>query len=157
MFKNTTGEPRVQALRTDRLGSDVKMKLAEHGGAFICMATALEFIAEGDPIERLCTIQVGGLPSGGALALHRQILRRPSPTLQNLLKAFPGALLHHLPAESSLFLKIDSKYLTLAKENGAQTASAITPEQCALLSALHRARLIKTEYEIAQIRKAKRD
>ena len=62
--------------------------------------------------------------------------------------------MHHLLAESSLFPKIDSKYLTLAKENGAQTASAITPEQCALLSALHRARLIKIEYEITQIRKA---
>lgn len=63
--------------------------------------------------------------------------------ITNLTKAFPDAIFHTLPKGSPKFPKLDDKYTKLAYATDAY-----------LLAALHRARLTKDEYEIAQIRKA---
>ncbi|EIM80605.1 Creatinase/aminopeptidase [Stereum hirsutum FP-91666 SS1] len=62
------------------------------------------------------------------------------------LSAFPGALIHTLPPESK-FPELPKKYLTLA-HGTAQVTDGY------LLTALHRARLVKDESEIERIRKA---
>lgn len=62
----------------------------------------------------------------------------------NLNKAFPDAIFHTLPRGSPLFPVLSDEYT--------QLASSVSDAY--LLAALHRARLIKTEYEITQIRKA---
>ncbi|KAJ7588522.1 Creatinase/aminopeptidase [Mycena floridula] len=70
-------------------------------------------------------------------------------TIDTLLKALPDALFHTLPRGSSQFPKIPEEYSqqVLRNDNGAIT-------DLYLLSALHHARLIKDEAEIALIRKA---
>ena len=64
--------------------------------------------------------------------------------IQKLVKAFPEAIFHTLPRNSPLFPLLDETYTQLAGSTN----------DAYLLAALHRARLIKTEYEITQIRKA---
>lgn len=59
-------------------------------------------------------------------------------------KAFPDAIFHTLPIGSPLFPEL----------SGSFTQLKLSPTDAFLLSALHRTRLIKTEYEITQIRKA---
>ncbi|THU85022.1 Creatinase/aminopeptidase [Dendrothele bispora CBS 962.96] len=72
--------------------------------------------------------------------------------LKTLIKAFPDALFHTLPRSSPLFPRIGEEYtqeIILAPEN-----KEIAISDLYLLPALHRARLIKDEYEIGLIRKA---
>jgi Xaa-Pro dipeptidase len=65
-------------------------------------------------------------------------------SLINFNKAFPDAIFHTLPIGSPLF----------PEPNGDFTQLKLSPTDAFLLPALHRARLIKTEFEITQIRKA---
>ena len=68
-------------------------------------------------------------------------------SIQEQIKAFPGAIVHTLPT-TSLFPKIATEYTaTLLAANVHVTADF-------LLSALHRARLIKDAEEIELIRRA---
>ena len=71
---------RIPPLPTDWPEIHVEKELAERaGGVFIWAVTALEFIEQGDPVERLYTIQAGGLPSRGVHALYKQILGASFP------------------------------------------------------------------------------
>ncbi|KAF9050706.1 prolidase [Hymenopellis radicata] len=69
--------------------------------------------------------------------------------IATLVKAFPDALFHTLPRASPLFPNLPDEYpqVVLSSEGGAVTDAY-------LLAALHQARLIKDEQEIALIRKA---
>jgi Xaa-Pro dipeptidase len=69
--------------------------------------------------------------------------------IAKLLKALPNALFHTLPRSSPLFPAVSEDYLqpVLAHEGGAVT-------DYYLLSALHRARLLKEPHEIELIQKA---
>ncbi|KAF9466719.1 Creatinase/aminopeptidase [Collybia nuda] len=71
--------------------------------------------------------------------------------IDTLIKALPGALFHTFPRGSPLFPILPEEYTQpiLAKEN---EGGAVT--DLYLLSALHRARLTKDEYEITQIKRA---
>ncbi|EIN04117.1 Creatinase/aminopeptidase [Punctularia strigosozonata HHB-11173 SS5] len=69
-----------------------------------------------------------------------------TPTLTQLLAAFPSALIHTLPP-TSLFPTLPPQYRALLGA-GANVTDAY------LLGALHRARLLKTDPEIALIRRA---
>lgn len=64
--------------------------------------------------------------------------------LLNFGKAFPDAIFHTLPIGSPLFPEIKGDISKLK----------LSPTDQYLLPALHQARLIKSEYEITQIRKA---
>lgn len=59
-------------------------------------------------------------------------------------KAFPDAIFHTLPIGSPLFPELKGDFTQLK----------LSPTDDFLLPALHQARLIKTEYEITQVRKA---
>ena len=69
--------------------------------------------------------------------------------IATLVKAFPDALFHTLPRNSPFFPNLSDDYsqIVLSAEGGAVTDAY-------LLSALHLARLIKDEVEIALIRQA---
>ncbi|KAJ6547525.1 metallopeptidase family M24-domain-containing protein [Mycena capillaripes] len=69
--------------------------------------------------------------------------------VEKLLKALPNALFHTLPRSSPLFPAVSEDYLqpVLAHEGGAAT-------DFYLLSALHRARLLKEPHEVELIKKA---
>ena len=64
--------------------------------------------------------------------------------VENFSKAFPDALFHTLPIGSPLFPEV----------KGGVSQLKLSPSDAYLLPALHKARLIKTEHEITQIRKA---
>lgn len=68
-------------------------------------------------------------------------------SIQELIKAFPGALVHTLPS-SPLFPIIPSQY------TAAFLAGDVKVTEDYLLAALHRARLVKDAEEIALIRRA---
>ena len=71
---------RIPPLPTDWPEVEIEKELAERaGGVFIWAVTALEFIEQGGPVERLRTIQAGGLPGRGVHALYRQILETSFP------------------------------------------------------------------------------
>lgn len=67
--------------------------------------------------------------------------------IETIMKALPDALFHTLPRNSAQFQSMPSDYTDLIINGGAVT-------DLYLLSALHRARLIKTLHEIGAIRKA---
>lgn len=71
-------------------------------------------------------------------------LQALSETVSNYSKAYPEAIVHTLPIGSPLF--------PVTKQDFSQWKLAPTDQY--LLPALQQARLIKTEYEIMQIRKA---
>ncbi|KAL4258693.1 peptidase M24B family protein [Pleurotus pulmonarius] len=71
--------------------------------------------------------------------------------LETLAKAYPDALCHTLPRVSPLFSNLPGKYTDILLSSGEQTL-AVT--DAFLLPALQRARLTKTEAEIAAIRQA---
>ncbi|KAF4583899.1 hypothetical protein EYR40_002397 [Pleurotus pulmonarius] len=71
--------------------------------------------------------------------------------LETLAKAYPDALCHTLPRVSPLFPNLPGKYTDILLSSGEQTL-AVT--DAFLLPALQRARLTKTEAEIAAIRQA---
>ena len=75
-----------------------------------------------------------------------QYLTSLDDTLLELFKAYPEGIIHTLPA-SPLFPQIQPNTLKVANSSG-------TVSDAYLLSALHKARLVKTEHEITQIRKA---
>ncbi|OJT05872.1 hypothetical protein TRAPUB_3285 [Trametes pubescens] len=86
-----------------------------------------------------------------ATATH-DVTRIDHPTaladfIQELIKAFPGALVHTLPS-SPLFPTIPSQY------TAAFLAGDVKVTEDYLLAALHRARLVKDAEEIALIRRA---
>jgi Xaa-Pro dipeptidase len=68
--------------------------------------------------------------------------------LQELIKAFPNAIIHTLPKESILFPTIPAEYTEMLVSGKLH----ITDHY--LLPALHKARLIKTSEELHEIRKA---
>ncbi|KAF5338816.1 hypothetical protein D9758_012049 [Tetrapyrgos nigripes] len=72
--------------------------------------------------------------------------------IQTLIKAFPDALFHTLPRNSPLFPRISEDHVQLILSPDNKEKVGIT--DLYLLPALHRARLIKDEDEIALIRKA---
>ena len=72
-----------------------------------------------------------------------------SKGIQDVLKAFPGALFHTLPTGSPLFPTLSSEYTSLTNADGAAT---VTDKY--LLSALHQARLTKDKAEFELIAQA---
>jgi Xaa-Pro dipeptidase len=68
--------------------------------------------------------------------------------IQELIKAFPGAIFHVLPKHSPLFPTLPEEYINLAVSGN----MSVTDKY--LLPALHQARLIKDDYELDLIRKA---
>jgi hypothetical protein len=95
-------------------------------------------------------------PSLTAAAETHDVTRVDHPSalpaaIDTLIKALPGALFHTLPRGSPLFPIIPEEYTqpVLASEN---EGGAVT--DLYLLSALHRARLTKDDYEISLIKHA---
>ncbi|OBZ72770.1 putative Xaa-Pro aminopeptidase PEPP, partial [Grifola frondosa] len=91
-------------------------------------------------------------PSLDEAAVLHQVTRVDHPSalsdaIQELLKAFPGAIFHVLP-NTKLFPTISSQYTAAA------VAGNVRVTEDYLLSALHRARLTKDVAEIAAIREA---
>jgi Xaa-Pro dipeptidase len=131
--------------------------LAYQQGTSLATDPSIElFIPQAQQADIMWSVPPPSLDEAASSSEATRVLHVPalSDSIINLVKAFPDALFYTLPIDSPLFPKIDPNIIALAKDRGAQVASAISAEQCALLSALHRARLTKTEYEIAQIRKA---
>lgn len=81
-------------------------------------------------------------------ATHIDHVETLSEAIHEQLKAFPEATFHILPANSPHFPILSSNYTSVVLSRNAQ----ITDDY--LLPSLHRARLTKDAYEIAEIRKA---
>ena len=122
-FKNIAEKPRAQTLPTDWPRSDVEKELAERaGGVFIWAVTALEFIAEGDPVKRLAIIRVGRLPGGGVHALYKQILETTFPS----------------NAESLLFVKLASAVIAAQKYLTAEDWARLLRMDAGTIKGIHR-------------------
>lgn len=95
-------------------------------------------------------------PSLTAAAEMHDVTRVDHPSaflaaIDTLIKALPGALFHTLPRGSPLFPILPEEYTQLVLAQGNE-GGAVT--DLYLLSALHRARLTKDDYEISQIKRA---
>ncbi|THH09949.1 hypothetical protein EW145_g1658 [Phellinidium pouzarii] len=115
-------------------------------GTSLSSAPALElFIPEAESADLMWSVPPPALEvaAAGHEATRVAHLSALTEAIANFFKAFPDALFHTLTLDSPLFPEIKSDYTKL-----------VSPTNAYLLSALHRARLIKTEYEITQIRKA---
>ncbi|KAI5117694.1 hypothetical protein M0805_007763 [Coniferiporia weirii] len=120
--------------------------LAYQAGTSFSSTPAIElFIPEAEPADLMWSVPPPDLASATKTYAATRVSHTSalSEAIASFAKAFPDALYHTLPADSLLFPEIKAEYTQL-----------VNPTNAYLLSALHRARLIKTEYEITQIRKA---
>ena len=105
------------------------------------------FIPQAEPADLMWSVPPPSLKEADELYSVSRIAHTPAllGSLMTFTEAFPDAIIHSLP-QSNLFPVINEDILSVFKKRSNTNAY--------LLSALHKARLIKTEFEIASIRKA---
>lgn len=103
------------------------------------------FIPEIQPADLMWSVPPPSLAAANELFEATSIAHSSAltPAIAELTRAYPEALYHVLPLDSSLFPTLAGDFKSLVKLNDSY-----------LLAALQRARLTKTDYEITQIRKA---
>lgn len=119
------------------------------GGTSLASAPSIElFIPQAEPADLMWSVPPPTIAEASTQLEATRIAYVPALTeaLIKLRKALPDALFHVLPRGSPLFPVLSSTYTQLVPPEATTDAY--------LLPALHRARLIKTEHEITQIRKA---
>ncbi|KAH8113083.1 prolidase [Phellopilus nigrolimitatus] len=120
--------------------------LVYQSGTSLSSAPAIElFIPEAEPADLMWSVPPPSLAA--AAETHAEATRVAHPptlaaAILSFAKALPDALFHTLPARA-LFPGLAGDLTKL-----------VAPSDAYLLPALHRARLVKTEYEVTQIRKA---
>ncbi|TDL17094.1 Creatinase/aminopeptidase [Rickenella mellea] len=108
------------------------------------------FVPQAEPADIMWSIPPPSLEAASATHEATSVAHPPAlhDALSTFLKAYPDAIVHTLPRGSPLFPPFNEDYLAPASNVNANITDAY------LLAALHRARMLKTEYEITQIRMA---
>ena len=123
------------------------LPLVYQAGTSLESSPAIElFIPEIPPADLMWSIPPPTVEEASKLFEATRIAYVPALTeaINTHHKAFPDALFHTLPIGSPKFPRLPDNLNRLQ----------LSPTDSYLLSALHQARLIKTEYELTQIRKA---
>ncbi|EJD00492.1 prolidase [Fomitiporia mediterranea MF3/22] len=121
--------------------------LVYQAGTYLSSAPAIElYIPEIQLADLMWSIPPPSIAEASQLYETTRLAYVPALTdaIVTYQKAFPDAIFHTLPIGSPLFPELKGDFTQLK----------LSPTDAFLLSALHQARLIKTEYEITQIRKA---
>ena len=122
------------------------MLVYQEGTSFASNPAAELFIPKAEPADLMWSVPPPSLEEAAQRhdATRIAYLSDLTEAVLNFSKAFPDAVFHTLPIGSPLFPEI----------KGDVSQLKLSPTDQYLLPALHQARLIKTEYEITQIRKA---
>jgi Xaa-Pro dipeptidase len=114
------------------------------------------FIPKADPLDIMWSIPP---PSLDEAAKTHDVTRihhttALSSAITQLMKDFPDALFHTLPRNSPLFPTLPEEYPQLILTGGDSPGTGPAVTDAYLLLAIHRARLIKSEFEIAEMKRA---